>query len=86
MYYKKYLLANLCVFSQLYAAKQNLWMDFFIKFASGWNQSMHTCFWKYSASFYLGLIGDVPVMLAKPQTFMNASGESVSKYSTVASN
>ncbi|XP_025807677.1 peptidyl-tRNA hydrolase, mitochondrial-like isoform X1 [Panicum hallii] len=24
-----------------------------------------------------GLIGDVPVMLAKPQTFMNASGESV---------
>ncbi|VAH22222.1 unnamed protein product [Triticum turgidum subsp. durum] len=25
-----------------------------------------------------GLIGDVPVMLAKPQTFMNASGESVS--------
>lgn len=27
---------------------------------------------------YLGFIGDVPVMLAKPQTFMNASGESVS--------
>ncbi|AQK88205.1 Peptidyl-tRNA hydrolase chloroplastic [Zea mays] len=26
-----------------------------------------------------GLIGDVPVMLAKPQTFMNASGESVSE-------
>ncbi|XP_062180322.1 peptidyl-tRNA hydrolase, mitochondrial-like [Phragmites australis] len=24
-----------------------------------------------------GLIGDVPIMLAKPQTFMNASGESV---------
>ena len=28
-----------------------------------------------------GFIGDVPVMLAKPQTFMNASGESVSKLS-----
>ena len=25
-----------------------------------------------------GRIGDVPIMLAKPQTFMNASGESVS--------
>jgi len=24
-----------------------------------------------------GLIGDVPVILAKPQTFMNSSGESV---------
>ena len=28
---------------------------------------------------FVGLIGNVPVMLAKPQTFMNASGESVSK-------
>ena len=27
---------------------------------------------------YPGRIGDAPVMLAKPQTFMNASGESVS--------
>lgn len=27
----------------------------------------------------LGLIGDVPVMLAKPQTFMSASGKSVSE-------
>ena len=26
-----------------------------------------------------GLIGNVPVMFAKPQTFMNSSGESVSK-------
>lgn len=30
---------------------------------------------------WLGSIGDVPVMLAKPQTFMNASGESVSSLS-----
>lgn len=28
-----------------------------------------------------GFIGDVPIMLAKPQTFMNSSGESVSKLS-----
>lgn len=28
-----------------------------------------------------GLIGNVPVMLAKPQTFMNVSGESVSNSS-----
>lgn len=28
---------------------------------------------------YVGFIANVPVMLAKPQTFMNASGESVSK-------
>ena len=28
-----------------------------------------------------GFIGDVPIMLAKPQTFMNLSGESVSKLS-----
>ena len=27
----------------------------------------------------LGLMGDVPVMLAKPQTFMSASGKSVSE-------
>jgi len=27
---------------------------------------------------YPGRIGDAPIMLAKPQTFMNASGESVS--------
>ncbi|ONK81766.1 uncharacterized protein A4U43_C01F32660 [Asparagus officinalis] len=26
---------------------------------------------------YAGYIGDVPIMLAKPQTFMNSSGESV---------
>lgn len=32
-------------------------------------------------TFISGFIGDVPVMLAKPQTFMNASGESVSKLS-----
>ncbi|KAL3819397.1 hypothetical protein ACJIZ3_005302 [Penstemon smallii] len=31
----------------------------------------------FKAAFGKGLIGDVPVMLAKPQTFMNASGESV---------
>ncbi|EPS71219.1 hypothetical protein M569_03540, partial [Genlisea aurea] len=31
----------------------------------------------FKAAFGRGLIGDVPVMLAKPQTFMNASGESV---------
>jgi peptidyl-tRNA hydrolase len=28
-----------------------------------------------------GYIGDVPVILAKPQTFMNLSGESICKYS-----
>lgn len=27
---------------------------------------------------FAGFIGNVPVMLAKPQTFMNLSGESVS--------
>ncbi|XP_050203794.1 peptidyl-tRNA hydrolase, mitochondrial [Mercurialis annua] len=31
----------------------------------------------FKALFGKGLIGNVPVMLAKPQTFMNASGESV---------
>ncbi|XP_073125496.1 peptidyl-tRNA hydrolase, mitochondrial-like [Henckelia pumila] len=31
----------------------------------------------FKSSFGKGYIGDVPVMLAKPQTFMNASGESV---------
>ncbi|KAL6584505.1 hypothetical protein OROMI_003794 [Orobanche minor] len=30
----------------------------------------------FRSSFGKGFIGDVPVMLAKPQTFMNASGES----------
>lgn len=34
------------------------------------------------ARFHIpGLIGDVPVIFAKPQTFMNKSGESVSKLS-----
>lgn len=32
---------------------------------------------QFKAMVGKGLIGDVPVMLAKPQTFMNASGESV---------
>ncbi|KAJ4796782.1 Peptidyl-tRNA hydrolase [Rhynchospora pubera] len=32
---------------------------------------------QFKALFGKGQIGDVPVMLAKPQTFMNASGESV---------
>ncbi|KAJ7978429.1 Peptidyl-tRNA hydrolase chloroplastic [Quillaja saponaria] len=31
----------------------------------------------FKALFGKGLIGEVPVLLAKPQTFMNASGESV---------
>lgn len=31
----------------------------------------------FKSAFGKGFIGDVPVMLAKPQTFMNASGESV---------
>ncbi|KAI4350891.1 hypothetical protein L6164_005297 [Bauhinia variegata] len=31
----------------------------------------------FKALFGKGIIGDVPVMLAKPQTFMNSSGESV---------
>ncbi|KAI4347165.1 hypothetical protein L6164_008001 [Bauhinia variegata] len=31
----------------------------------------------FTAQFGKGFIGDVPVMLAKPQTFMNSSGESV---------
>ncbi|KAK6148663.1 hypothetical protein DH2020_019575 [Rehmannia glutinosa] len=31
----------------------------------------------FKSSFGKGFIGDIPVMLAKPQTFMNASGESV---------
>lgn len=32
---------------------------------------------QFKAAIGKGLIGDVPIMLAKPQTFMNASGESV---------
>ncbi|KAH7686227.1 Aminoacyl-tRNA hydrolase protein [Dioscorea alata] len=32
---------------------------------------------RFKALFGKGFIGDAPVMLAKPQTFMNASGESV---------
>ncbi|XP_042490136.1 peptidyl-tRNA hydrolase, chloroplastic isoform X2 [Macadamia integrifolia] len=32
---------------------------------------------KFKALFGKGFIGHVPVMLAKPQTFMNASGESI---------
>ncbi|KAJ6796703.1 putative peptidyl-tRNA hydrolase, mitochondrial [Iris pallida] len=32
---------------------------------------------KFKAIFGKGFIGNVPIMLAKPQTFMNASGESV---------
>ncbi|MQM13292.1 hypothetical protein Taro_046218, partial [Colocasia esculenta] len=32
---------------------------------------------RFKSLFGKGLIGNVPVMLAKPQTFMNASGESV---------
>ncbi|WVZ10975.1 hypothetical protein V8G54_015505, partial [Vigna mungo] len=31
----------------------------------------------FKGLFGKGLIGDVPVILAKPQTFMNCSGESV---------
>ncbi|KAG6404096.1 hypothetical protein SASPL_136336 [Salvia splendens] len=31
----------------------------------------------FKSAFGKGFIGDVPVMLAKPQTYMNASGESV---------
>ncbi|CAN4123433.1 unnamed protein product [Withania somnifera] len=31
----------------------------------------------FKAQLGKGFIGDVPIMLAKPQTFMNASGESV---------
>ncbi|XP_068642945.1 peptidyl-tRNA hydrolase, mitochondrial [Aristolochia californica] len=32
---------------------------------------------KFKALFGKGFIGDVPIMLAKPQTFMNCSGDSV---------
>eukprot|EP00262_Sarcandra_glabra_P009951 TRINITY_DN24780_c0_g1_i1.p1 TRINITY_DN24780_c0_g1~~TRINITY_DN24780_c0_g1_i1.p1 ORF type:complete len:235 (-),score=24.60 TRINITY_DN24780_c0_g1_i1:499-1203(-) len=32
---------------------------------------------RYKALFGQGFVGNVPVMIAKPQTFMNASGESV---------
>jgi peptidyl-tRNA hydrolase len=35
-------------------------------------------FYKNYLVINLGRIGDSPIMLAKPQTFMNASGESVS--------
>lgn len=56
-----------------------------IKFCKGAHASIHTfrnC--KYNdldsvSLYFLGLIGNVPVLLAKPQTFMNLSGESVSK-------
>ncbi|GJN15121.1 hypothetical protein PR202_gb02012 [Eleusine coracana subsp. coracana] len=39
---------------------------------------------QFKAKVGKGLIGDVPVMLAKPQTYMNASGESVSTVTPVA--
>ncbi|KMZ70174.1 Peptidyl-tRNA hydrolase, chloroplastic [Zostera marina] len=35
---------------------------------------------RFKALFGKGFIDDVPVILAKPQTFMNASGESVSQF------
>lgn len=36
--------------------------------------SSNGCEWDFG---FLGLVGDVPVFLAKPQTYMNLSGESV---------
>lgn len=35
----------------------------------------------WDSYFFPGFIGNVPIMLAKPQTFMNSSGESVSELS-----
>jgi PTH1 family peptidyl-tRNA hydrolase len=39
--------------------------------------SMNTV--NFKALFGKGVIGNIPIMLAKPQTFMNLSGESVSE-------
>jgi len=33
----------------------------------------------YASWFVAGFVGEVPVFLAKPQTYMNLSGESVRK-------
>ncbi|KAF6155184.1 hypothetical protein GIB67_019710 [Kingdonia uniflora] len=56
--------------------RHNVGFDMIDAFAESQGISMDTAHCK--AFFGQGVIGDVPVLLAKPQTYMNLSGESVS--------
>ncbi|CAI8619820.1 unnamed protein product [Vicia faba] len=57
------------------ATRHNVGFEMVDAIAEAEGISMSTV--SFKALFGKGFIGDVPVLLAKPQTFMNASGESV---------
>ncbi|XP_014504271.1 peptidyl-tRNA hydrolase, chloroplastic-like [Vigna radiata var. radiata] len=57
------------------ATRHNVGFEMVDAIAEAEGISMNTV--SFKALFGKGLIGDVPVILAKPQTFMNSSGESV---------
>ncbi|GFP93231.1 peptidyl-tRNA hydrolase mitochondrial [Phtheirospermum japonicum] len=48
-----------------------------VNFKSAFGKGFPLLPFKFFMFSFIGFIGDVPIMLAKPQTFMNASGESV---------